>query len=91
MLDEKLEKLKQKQGYKFDADLTVRELKTLVKDFKATVLRVLGKPFPEDPHEQLWGSIGAVFSSWRGKRAIEYRLIEKIGPDFVPLYFVMCN
>jgi len=80
VLDEKLEKLKQKQGYKFDTDLTVSELKTLVKDFKATVLRVLGKPFPDDPYEQLWGSIGAVFSSWRGKRAIEYRLIEKI-PD----------
>jgi pyruvate,orthophosphate dikinase len=41
---------------------------------------VLGQPFPEDPAEQLWGSIGAVFSSWMGKRAIEYRRIEKI-PD----------
>src|SRR6187401_1190120 len=70
VLDEKLEKIKQKQGYKFDTDLTVSELKALVKDFKATVLRVLGKPFPEDPYEQLWGSIGAVFTSWRGKRAI---------------------
>ena len=80
VLDEKLEKVKHKQGYKFDTDLTVNELKTLVKDFKATVLKVLGKPFPENPYEQLWGSIGAVFSSWRGKRAIEYRLIEKI-PD----------
>ncbi|HET9745292.1 MAG TPA: pyruvate, phosphate dikinase, partial [Chitinophagaceae bacterium] len=80
VLDEKLEKIKLKQGYKFDTDLTVSELKTLVKDFKATVLKVLGKPFPENPYEQLWGSIGAVFSSWNGKRAIEYRLIEKI-PD----------
>ena len=80
VLDEKLEKIKQKQGYKFDTDLTVIELKALVKDFKATVLKVLGRPFPEDPYEQLWGSIGAVFSSWSGKRAIEYRLIEKI-PD----------
>ena len=80
VLDEKLEKLKQKRGYKFDTDLTVSELKVLVKDFKATVLKVLGKAFPDDPYEQLWGSIGAVFSSWRGKRAIEYRLIEKI-PD----------
>jgi pyruvate, orthophosphate dikinase len=80
VLDEKLEKIKLKQGYKFDTDLTVSELKTLVKDFKATVLKVLGKPFPEDPYEQLWGSIGAVFASWSGKRAVEYRLIEKI-PD----------
>jgi len=80
VLDEKLEKIKHKQGYKFDTDLTVAELKTLVKEFKATVLKVLGKPFPDDPYEQLWGSIGAVFSSWMGKRACEYRRIEKI-PD----------
>jgi pyruvate,orthophosphate dikinase len=80
LLDEKLEKIKQKNGYQFDTDLKVDELKALVKDFKATVLKVLGKPFPEDPFEQLWGSIGAVFSSWSGKRAIEYRRIEKI-PD----------
>lgn len=80
VLDEKLEKIKQKQGYKFDTDLKVSELKKLVKEFKVTVLKVLGKPFPEDPYEQLWGSIGAVFASWSGKRAVEYRLIEKI-PD----------
>lgn len=80
VLDEKLEKVKHTKGYKFDTDLTVDELKKLVKDFKATVLKVLGKPFPEDPYEQLWGSVGAVFSSWMGKRAIEYRRIEKI-PD----------
>lgn len=80
VLDEKLEKVKHTKGYKFDTDLTVDELKKLVKEFKATVQKVLGKPFPEDPYEQLWGSVGAVFSSWMGKRAIEYRRIEKI-PD----------
>ena len=80
VLDEKLEKIKTKQGYKFDTDITVNELKALVKDFKATIIKVLGKPFPEDPNEQLWGSIGAVFSSWMGKRACEYRRIERI-PD----------
>jgi pyruvate, orthophosphate dikinase len=80
VLDEKLEKVKHTKGYKFDTDLTVDELKKLVKEFKATVVKVLGKPFPEDPYEQLWGSVGAVFSSWMGKRAIEYRRIEKI-PD----------
>lgn len=80
VLDEKLEKVKHARGYQFDTDLTVDELKKLVKDFKATVVKVLGKAFPEDPYEQLWGSVGAVFSSWMGKRAIEYRRIEKI-PD----------
>lgn len=78
VLDEKLEQIKHKQGYQYDTDLTVDELKALVKDFKATIIKVLGKPFPEDPNEQLWGSIGAVFGSWMGKRAIEYRRIENI-------------
>lgn len=80
VLDEKLESVKHKQGYQSDTDLTVPELKALVKEFKATVKKVLGKPFPEDPMEQLWGGIGGVFGSWNGKRAIEYRRIEKI-PD----------
>lgn len=82
VLDEKLEKIKHRRGYNYDTDLLVSELKALVKDFKATVLRVLGAPFPDDPYEQLWGSIGAVFSSWSGKRAIEYRRIEKIPDDW---------
>ena len=79
-LDRKLEAIKLKQGYKSDTDLTVPELKDLVKDYKKTVKKVLGNDFPDDPWEQLWGGIGAVFSSWNGKRAFEYRRIEKI-PD----------
>ncbi|MCK9404539.1 MAG: pyruvate, phosphate dikinase [Chitinophagaceae bacterium] len=78
VLDEKLEAVKHSKGYTSDTDLTVSELKILVKEFKATVKKVLGKPFPEDPYEQLWGSVGGVFGSWNGKRAIEYRKIEKI-------------
>ncbi len=80
MLDEKLEHIKQKRGYSSDTDLTVEELKELVKDYKTTVKKLLGSDFPENPWEQMWGSIGAVFSSWNGKRAVEYRRIEKI-PD----------
>ncbi len=80
ILDEKLELVKHKQGYESDTQLTVDELKTLVKDYKKTVKQVLGSDFPEDPWEQLWGGIGAVFGSWNGKRAVEYRRIEKI-PD----------
>ena len=79
-LDEKLEKVKHTKGYQTDTDLSAEDLKVLVKDYKATVKKVLGKEFPENPWEQLWGGIGAVFASWNGKRAIEYRLIEKI-PD----------
>src|ERR1019366_9100381 len=80
MLDEKLEHIKHVKGYTSDTDLTVAELKGLVKDYKQTIKEVLGSDFPEDPWKQLWGGIGAVFSSWNGKRAFEYRRIEKI-PD----------
>lgn len=80
VLDEKLEKVKHSKGYKSDTDLTASDLKALVADFKKTVKDVLGKPFPDDAQEQLWGGVGAVFSSWNGKRAIEYRRIERI-PD----------
>ncbi len=78
LLDEKLEQIKHKKGYASDTDLTVDELKALVVDFKKTVKKVLGVEFPDDPMQQLWGGMGAVFSSWNGKRAFEYRRIEKI-------------
>ncbi len=78
ILEEKLGNIKKKKGYTNDTELTVDELKELVKDYKKTVKKILGKDFPEDPWEQMWGGIGAVFSSWNGKRAIEYRRIEKI-------------
>ncbi len=80
VLDEKLEHIKSKKGYTSDTELTVDELKALVKDYKATVLKNLGKPFPDDPMEQLMGAVSAVFSSWNGRRAVEYRRIERI-PD----------
>ncbi len=79
-LDEKLGRLKKEKGYENDTEITADELKEMVKDFKKTVKDVLGKPFPDNASEQLWGGIGAVFASWNGKRAIEYRRIERI-PD----------
>jgi pyruvate,orthophosphate dikinase len=80
LLDERLEQVKRRNGYESDTQLTADELKNLVREFKQTVNDVLGKPFPEKPMDQLWGGIGAVFMSWNGKRAVEYRRIEKI-PD----------
>ena len=80
ILDEQLEAVKHKNGYNSDTDLTVEDLQKLVAQYKKTVQEVLGAPFPQDPEAQLWGGVGAVFSSWNGKRAIEYRRIEKI-PD----------
>jgi pyruvate,orthophosphate dikinase len=82
ILDEMLESVKKRQGYASDTDLTAAELKSLVKEYKKTVKQVLGSEFPENPLEQLLGGIGAVFSSWNGKRAIEYRRIEKIPDDW---------
>lgn len=82
ILDERLEEVKKSKGYKNDTDLTADDLKQLVTEFKQMVKEVLGKPFPEDPLDQLWGGIGAVFMSWNGKRAVEYRRIEKIPDDW---------
>lgn len=82
VLDEKLEAVKHQKGYHSDTELTVEDLKHLVIEFKHVVKHTLGKPFPEDPFEQLWGGIGAVFMSWNGKRAFEYRRIEKIPDDW---------
>lgn len=79
-LDRMLSKIKKDKGYKLDTDLTTEELMQLCEDFKIRVKQELGKPFPDDAYEQLWGGIGAVFKSWNGKRAIAYRRIEGI-PD----------
>ncbi|GAB4485412.1 MAG: pyruvate, phosphate dikinase [Thermodesulfovibrionales bacterium] len=80
VLDRHLDRLKKSKGYTSDTDLSVEDLKAICEDFKITVQQELGKAFPDDPMEQLWGGIGAVFASWNGKRAVEYRRIEKI-PD----------
>ncbi len=82
ILEEKMDDLKHKMGYENDTDLTADDLKHLVTVFKRTVLETLGKPFPENPLDQLWGGISAVFGSWNGKRAFEYRRIEKIPDDW---------
>ncbi|HQQ06564.1 MAG TPA: pyruvate, phosphate dikinase, partial [Candidatus Omnitrophota bacterium] len=77
-LDRMMDKLKKEKGYASDTDMKTADLKFLCEQFKAKVQEVLGKEFPDDPMKQLWGGIGAVFASWNGKRAISYRVIEKI-------------
>ena len=81
-LEHELEKMKQARGAKLDTDLSADDLKELIDIYKKKVKEVLGKPFPEDPREQLWGGIMAVFRSWNGKRAISYRRIEGIPNDW---------
>ncbi len=79
-LDRMMEDLKKAKGYKSDTEITADELKDLCVRFKARVKEVLGVDFPDTAEAQLWGSIGGVFKSWNGKRAIAYRRIEGI-PD----------
>jgi pyruvate,orthophosphate dikinase len=79
-LEHAMDEMKKNRGVVQDTDLTAADLKELVKVFKTKVKQILGKEFPDDPYEQLWGGIGAVFHSWHGKRAVSYRRIEGI-PD----------
>jgi pyruvate, orthophosphate dikinase len=79
-LERELHKMKESKGYYNDTQLTAEDLIALIAIYKKKVKEVLGKPFPEDPMEQLWGAVGAVFQSWMGKRAISYRRFEGI-PD----------
>ena len=71
--EEVMEKIKHEKGYTSDLELNVDDLKDLVKRFKALIKAKLKRPFPDDPQEQLWGAIGAVFGSWDNERAILYR------------------
>ena len=73
-----LDKKKEKRGVEIDSQLTADDLKELVAEFKAMIKKRLKRDFPESPEEQLWGSIGAVFGSWQGARAIRYRELEGI-------------
>ena len=74
--------LKKEKGYQSDTDMTVEDLKKLCGDFKKKVKQVLKRDFPDDPKEQLWGAIGAVFKSWQGRRAVSYRRIEGIPEEW---------
>jgi len=77
-----LDAKKKEKGVWHDNDLTAEDLKHLVQQFKATVKRLAGKDFPDDPHEQLWGAIRAVFDSWNIDRAKSYRKLNDIPDDW---------
>jgi len=72
--------MKAERGAEKDTDLSADDLEELCGKFKARVNETLKRPFPDNPMEQMWGGIGAVFKSWNGKRAVAYRKIENI-PD----------
>ncbi|WP_192183683.1 pyruvate, phosphate dikinase [Mesorhizobium amorphae] len=78
VFEEILEDQKASLGHELDTELTALEWQGVIALYKAKVEEELGKPFPQDPHEQLWGAIGAVFSSWMNNRAITYRRLHDI-------------
>ena len=73
-----LESTKERKGFTLDTDLSADEWKVIVAEYKKIVEAELGKPFPQDPKEQLWGAIGAVFGSWMNARANKYRELHDI-------------
>ncbi len=77
-LEHRLRAMKQSLGVKDDTDVSAEGWKKLVGEYKAYYKEKTGKDFPDDPQEQLWGAIGAVFDSWMGEKAVTYRRVEKI-------------
>ncbi|MBV9993399.1 MAG: pyruvate, phosphate dikinase [Alphaproteobacteria bacterium] len=82
LFEEILDGEKEAKGVDLDTDLDEADLKRIASLFKDCVARELGRPFPEDVHEQLWGAIGAVFGSWQSARAKTYRRLHDIPEDW---------
>ena len=80
--EEVLEHLKRDRELTLDTDLTAEDWQTVVSRYKQVVLDTLEAPFPQDPHEQLWGAIGAVFGSWMNQRAITYRRLHDVPAEW---------
>lgn len=78
--EEALDDAKRSQGHTLDTELSVDDLMALIKRYKEIISTAQNEPFPQDPQEQLWGAISAVFGSWNNKRANDYRRINNI-PD----------
>ncbi|MBM3544032.1 MAG: pyruvate, phosphate dikinase [Alphaproteobacteria bacterium] len=82
LFEEILENYKNLKGIEYDTDLTAEDWLDIIGRFKALVENELGRPFPQDLHEQLWGAIAAVFGSWQNARAIAYRRLHDIPDDW---------
>jgi pyruvate,orthophosphate dikinase len=82
ILEHILENMKETRGVDLDTELTADDLKQLVSLFKAKVKETLNREFPEDPEEQLWGAINAVFGSWMNPRAVTYRKLNNIPAEW---------
>ncbi|WP_338632572.1 pyruvate, phosphate dikinase [Afipia carboxidovorans] len=73
-----LDTYKDSKGYSLDTDLNADDWQVIVGRYKEVIARETGNDFPQDPHEQLWGAIGAVFGSWMTARAVTYRRLHDI-------------
>ena len=82
LFEELLEARKDVAGVVLDTELNAKDLKSLVGDYKSLIEKELGHSFPEDPMEQLWGAIGAVFQSWNIPRACTYRALNGFSEDW---------
>ncbi|QPQ55905.1 pyruvate, phosphate dikinase [Allosphingosinicella flava] len=82
LFEEALEIAKEDKGVHLDTELDADDLKALVQRYKDIVEQELGRPFPQDVHEQLWGAVGAVFGSWQSERAKVYRRLNHIPGDW---------
>ena len=76
--EEIIDDIKEKKGVELDTDLDVADLKHMVAEFKGMIRTRLGREFPNDPWEQLWGAVMAVFQSWNNDRAVFYRQMNDI-------------
>ena len=77
-----LDDVKRARGYRLDTDMQAADWQEVVEGYLEVVQKTLGRPFPQDVHEQLWGAIGAVFGSWMNQRAITYRRLNDIPHDW---------
>jgi len=80
--EEIIEGFKDRKGHTLDTDLSAADWVEVIADYKRRVEEETGKPFPQDAHDQLWGAVGAVFSSWMNQRAITYRRLNSIPADW---------
>jgi pyruvate,orthophosphate dikinase len=73
--------LKRRRRCRLDSDLKVEDCRALVREYQEMIIRELGRPFPQDVHEQLWQAIGVVFRSWNNRRAVFYRRLHDISDE----------
>ncbi|WP_336065989.1 pyruvate, phosphate dikinase [Nitratireductor rhodophyticola] len=78
VFEEILEEEKARRGYEVDTEFSAEDWQNVIALYKGRIETELGAPFPQDPHEQLWGAVGAVFSSWMNPRAVTYRRLHDI-------------